>query len=228
MYPRVSSSSTRPCAGRRLRYDAQVTQRQGNNYTAYRGKRAFDCIVLALAAVPSMLIGAAVSILVKLTSKGPVIFRQNRVGKAGEIFVLLKFRTMYHDPDRRPTFPDSNSITPIGRVLRRLSLDELPQLLNVAKGEMSVVGPRPPLAYQVARYDERQSSRLAVLPGLTGLAQLRGRNGIPWGERIEHDLEYIKNQSPWLDLRILTGSFRNVVLGIGTSGQPRDDPIAKQ
>jgi lipopolysaccharide/colanic/teichoic acid biosynthesis glycosyltransferase len=117
-------------------------------------------------------------------------------------------------------------VTPVGRVLRRTSLDELPQLWNVVKGDMSIVGPRPTVAKQVARYDERQRGRLAVRPGLTGLAQVRGRNALTWAERIDLDLEYVRTQSVGLDLRILASTVRVVFVGEGVGGHPTDDPIA--
>ena len=191
----------------------------------YRGKRAFDLVVVALAAVPAAVLAAGCGVAVKLSSQGPVLFRQTRVGRDGRTFSALKFRTMRDAPEGNPLFPDDDRITPVGRVLRRLSLDELPQLLNVVRSEMSVVGPRPAPVYQVTRYDDRQRRRLAVRPGLTGLAQVRGRNQIYWAERIEHDLEYLDRQTIWLDLRILAKTCSAVVAGSG--GHPRDDPIAR-
>ena len=142
----------------------------------YRGKRVMDLAILAVVAVPAVVIGTACALAVRVTSRGPVFFRQERVGMGGRLFRVWKFRTMV-DGDN-PVFPDASRITSAGRVLRRLSLDELPQLVNVATGEMSVVGPRPTLAYQVERYTDRQRRRLAVRPGLTGLAQVSGRNSL--------------------------------------------------
>jgi len=123
-------------------------------------------------------------------------------------------------------FPQEDRITRVGRLLRRLSIDELPQLLNVVTGQMSVVGPRPTLSYQVARYSARQRERLSVRPGLTGLAQVQGRNALTWSDRIELDLDYVEHQSPWLDLRILVRTVGAVLRGSGVAGHPRDDPIA--
>jgi undecaprenyl phosphate N,N'-diacetylbacillosamine 1-phosphate transferase len=134
---------------------------------------------------------------------------------------------MIHDPAGNPLFPEGERITALGRILRRYSLDELPQLINVIKGEMSVVGPRPTLPYQVARYTQVQRRRLLVRPGITGLAQIRGRNSIEWNERIEHDLEYIDRQSPWLDMKIIWRSLISVLSGIGLDGHPTDDFLAK-
>jgi lipopolysaccharide/colanic/teichoic acid biosynthesis glycosyltransferase len=194
-------------------------------YPPYRGKRTVDLVLLAILALPAVLVGAVCALAIKLTSRGPVLFRQERVGKDGTPFVVVKFRTML-DADN-PIFPDPNVITAVGRLLRRTSLDELPQLMNVALGEMSVVGPRPTLPYQVARYDERQRHRLDVRPGLTGLAQVRGRNSLTWAQRIDHDLEYVLRQSVMLDLRILMSTVRVVVGGEGADGHPVDDPLAK-
>jgi len=192
----------------------------------YRGKRAVDLVLLAVLVIPSAVIGAITAIGIATTSRGPVLFRQGRVGLDGEAFTLLKFRTMRHDPARPMGFPDASLVTPIGRLLRRMSIDELAQLWNVARGEMSIVGPRPTIASQVARYDDRQRGRLAVRPGLTGLAQVRGRNAITWAERIELDLEYVRTQSITLDLRILASTVRVVLGGVGFGGHPTDDPIA--
>jgi lipopolysaccharide/colanic/teichoic acid biosynthesis glycosyltransferase len=193
---------------------------------SYRGKRAFDLAVLAVVALPACVVGAACALAVKLTSHGPALFRQERIGLGGRPFPVYKFRTMVHAADN-PLFPDTARITRVGRVLRRLSLDELPQLLNVARGEMSIVGPRPTLAYQVARYDDRQRRRLAVRPGVTGLAQVRGRNAMPWADRIEIDLDYVRDQSPLLDLRILWWTASAVLRGGGVEGHPTDDPLAR-
>jgi len=192
----------------------------------YRGKRLFDLLVVVLTAVPASLLGLSAAVAVRASSSGPVLFRQERVGRGGQTFELLKLRTMTHHAEPNPIFPDADRITPVGRVLRRTSLDELPQLWNVARGDMSVVGPRPTLVYQVERYDDRQRGRLAIKPGLTGLAQVRGRNTTTWAERIEADLEYVERQSPWLDIGILLRSVLVVLRGGGVEGHPTDDPIA--
>jgi len=194
----------------------------------YRGKRVLD-VLLTLVSSPLWIpIGLVCGALIRLDSPGPILFRQQRVGRAGTTFEVLKFRSMIHDPGGNPIIPDPLRITRTGRVLRRLSLDELPQLLNVLRGEMSIVGPRPTLQYQVDRYDDRQRQRLAVRPGLTGLAQLKGRNVISWGDRIEWDLEYISKQSPWLDLKLLALTPLTVLRGRGISGHPTDDPLVVQ
>ena len=192
-----------------------------------QSQRFLDLVVLCLAAVPALVVGAVCAVAVQLTSRGPVLFRQERVGLDGRSFTLLKFRTMLHDDTPNPLFPDATRITSAGRWLRRTSLDELPQLINVARGDMSLVGPRPTLPYQVARYDSRQRGRLAVRPGLTGLAQVQGRNGLPWAERIEIDLDYVARRSLLLDLTILLRSVAVVVRGGGVEGHPTDDPLAR-
>jgi lipopolysaccharide/colanic/teichoic acid biosynthesis glycosyltransferase len=147
------------------------------------------------------------ALAIKLEDGGPILYRQTRVGKDGVDFDVLKLRTMVvgaesmgagfavDEGDRR--------ITRVGRVLRRTSIDELPQLWNVLRGDMSVIGPRPTLRYQVEQYDEHQRRRLEVRPGLTGWAQVHGRAALPWAERIELDVEYVERRSPRLDLEIL-------------------------
>lgn len=193
--------------------------------TAYRGKRAVDLALTTALAAPALVLGTACALAIKLDDGGPVFFRQERVGLGGRTFRVVKFRTMLHGAEN-PLFPDALRITRAGRVLRRLSLDELPQLLNVAAGDMSIVGPRPTLAYQVERYTLQQRRRLAVRPGLTGLAQVRGRNTIAWSDRIELDLEYIEKQSVRFDLYLLLLSVR-VVFAEEVGGHPLDDPIAR-
>lgn len=190
----------------------------------YRGKRLVDLAILAVVAVPALVLGAAAAVAVRLTSPGPILFRQERVGRDGVPFTVLKFRTMA-DGDN-PIIPDESVITSAGRFLRRTSLDELPQLVNVARGEMSVVGPRPTLAYQVERWTDRQKGRLAVRPGLTGLAQVNGRNDLSWPERIEFDLTYVETQSLRTDLTILTKTATAMVSGEGTGATAADDPLA--
>jgi lipopolysaccharide/colanic/teichoic acid biosynthesis glycosyltransferase len=158
---------------------------------------------IALLSVPFVLIALAI----KLDSRGPVFFRQERVGKDGKRFRVWKFRTMIAGAVNRGlglnVAHDDSRITRVGRVLRNLGLDELPQLLNVLASEMSLVGPRPTLAYQVERYDTFQRRRLEVRPGITSLAVVSGRNALSWEDRIELDVWYIDHWSLWLDLRIL-------------------------
>ncbi len=192
----------------------------------YRGKRLFDLIVLVVVAAPAAVVGAACAVAIRLSSRGTVFFRQERVGTGGRPFEVVKFRTMVAAPADTSAFPDATRITPVGRWLRRLSLDELPQLMNVARGDMSIVGPRPTLRYQVDRYTPAQTRRLAVRPGITGLAQVRGRNAITWAERIEHDLKYVDEQSVRLDLKILARTAAAILGGSGVEGHPVDDPLA--
>jgi lipopolysaccharide/colanic/teichoic acid biosynthesis glycosyltransferase len=160
---------------------------------------------LALLLASPLLLLAALAI--KLDDRGPVLYRQRRVGRHGDEFDLLKLRTMIVGAEAQGAGWAVNEgdprITRAGRVLRRLSLDELPQLWNVVRGEMSLVGPRPTLAYQVERYTPRQRRRLEVKPGITGWAQVQGRARVPWDDRIEFDVWYVEHRSLWLDLRIL-------------------------
>jgi lipopolysaccharide/colanic/teichoic acid biosynthesis glycosyltransferase len=150
---------------------------------------------------------AIAALAVKLEDGGPVLYRQSRVGKGGADFELLKLRTMVVGAERLgagyAVDRGDARITRAGRILRRLSLDELPQLWNVVRGEMSVIGPRPTLRYQVERYDERQLHRLDVKPGITGWAQIHGRASLPWSERIDLDLWYVRHRDWKTDLLIL-------------------------
>jgi lipopolysaccharide/colanic/teichoic acid biosynthesis glycosyltransferase len=195
-----------------------------NAYPPYAAKRVVDWLLLLVVGIPALALGAVCAIAVRLTSAGPILFRQERIGMDGEPFEVLKFRTMVAGDN--PVFPDATRITSAGRVLRRFSLDELPQLLNVARGDMSLVGPRPTLAYQVKRYDDRQRLRLCVRPGLTGLAQVRGRNALSWAQRIEYDVEYVQTQSVAVDVRIVVATIKVLLTGAGAEGHPTDDPLA--
>ncbi len=156
--------------------------------------------------VASPVLGLA-ALAIRLGGGGPVLYRQRRVGKDGADFELLKLRTMVVGAEKLGAGYSVDEgdprITKVGRLLRRTSVDELPQLWNVVRGEMSVIGPRPTLRYQVDRYDERQRRRLSVLPGLTGWAQVNGRAALSWDERIELDVWYVDHRSPAVDLRIL-------------------------
>jgi lipopolysaccharide/colanic/teichoic acid biosynthesis glycosyltransferase len=157
-----------------------------------------------LVASPALALAA---LAVKLEDGGPVLYRQTRVGTHGADFELLKLRTMVVGAETMGAGLAVNHgdprITRTGRFLRKLSLDELPQLWNVVRGEMSVIGPRPTLRYQVEQYDERQRRRLDVRPGITGWAQVNGRASLPWADRIELDVWYVEHRSPLLDLKIL-------------------------
>jgi lipopolysaccharide/colanic/teichoic acid biosynthesis glycosyltransferase len=150
---------------------------------------------------------AAAALATKLADGGPVLYRQTRVGRNGEDFEMLKLRTMVEGAERIGAGPavdaGDSRITRVGSVLRRTSIDELPQLWNVLRGDMSVIGPRPTFRYQVEQYDEHQLRRLEVRPGLTGWAQVNGRAALSWPERIELDVWYVDNHSPRIDLAIL-------------------------
>lgn len=162
------------------------------------------------------------AILIRLDSPGPVFFRQERIGKDGKPFISYKFRSMV---DNATAFGlglnvavDDDRITRVGNFLRHTSLDEIPQLFNVLKGEMSLVGPRPTLRYQVERYNEEQRRRLLVKPGITGWAQINGRNAIPWEERIRLDVWYVDHWSLGLDLKILARTLKTVLRREGLYG----------
>ncbi len=169
--------------------------------------RVADVALAGLGLVVTSPFLAVAALAVKLEDGGPILFRQTRVGKDGVDFELLKLRSMVVDAESKgagyAVDHGDSRITRVGRVLRRTSIDELPQLWNVVRGEMSVIGPRPTLRYQVERYTERQRKRLAVRPGLTGWAQIHGRAELPWEDRIELDVWYVENRSPSVDLKIL-------------------------
>ena len=192
---------------------------------SYAGKHLVDLAVLVIVGIPVILIGVLCALAIKLDSTGPVFFRQERVGRHGRTFLIWKFRTMHNAEN--PVIPTAERITTVGRLLRRTSLDELPQLINVALGHMSIVGPRPTLAYQAERWTPRQRGRLDDRPGITGLAQVCGRNDLSWPERIEHDLDYLDRQSLVLDLRIMSRTVPVLLSGSGTDATAAHDPIAR-
>jgi exopolysaccharide biosynthesis polyprenyl glycosylphosphotransferase len=198
------------------------------------------CIDVALSALLLLVLSPFVALLaigIKLHSPGPVFFRQTRIGKDGKPFTFLKFRSMRQDADPKShqeyvrtlilnnTAPsascgslkmtDDPRITGLGRILRKFSLDELPQLLNVIRGEMSLVGPRPPLPYEVEWYEEWHKRRFEVLPGITGWWQVKGRNRVPFDEMVRMDIYYIEHMSLWLDLKILLLTPWEAFLGKG-------------
>ena len=196
-------------------------------------KRLFDLTVsfifiVIFSIIPVWLV---IAIAIKATSNGPVIFKQERVGKDGKLFKIYKFRTMLtaeesYDKDGKP-LGNYERITKVGAFLRRTSLDELAQLFNVFNGTMSIVGPRPTLSYQVEKYTERQRRRLEMRPGVTGWAQVNGRNDLSWREKIEFDIEYIDRFSLWLDFKIL---FKTVGIVLGAKGIEfkRNDEISSE
>jgi lipopolysaccharide/colanic/teichoic acid biosynthesis glycosyltransferase len=181
--------------------------------------RIFDVLVALLALVLLSPVLAAAAIAIKLGSRGPAIYRQRRVGRDDREFELLKLRTMELGSDPvgvgKVVSRDDPRVTAAGRFLRRTSLDEIPNLVNVLRGEMAIVGPRPTIPAQVADYTPRQHRRHEVRPGLTGWAQVQGRAGIPWAERIELDVEYVERRSAGLDLRILAKTAWLLVTGHG-------------
>ena len=188
-----------------------------------RASRLLDIVVLLIAAPVIVPVGVLCALAIRLDSSGPALFRQERVGKNGSPFTVYKFRTMVNEPN--PIVPDASRITRVGKILRRFSLDELPQLINVANGTMSIVGPRPTLQYQVDRYSDFQRRRLEVRPGLTGLAQVNGRNALSWDRRIELDVEYVERQSLLLDLQIIARTIKTVLSGEGIDGHDATDPL---
>jgi lipopolysaccharide/colanic/teichoic acid biosynthesis glycosyltransferase len=181
--------------------------------------RVFDITVAALALVVLSPILLVAAVAIKLGSRGPVIYRQRRVGKDGREFELLKLRTMVQGSDPVgvgvAVNRDDPRVTGAGRCLRRTSLDELPNLVNVLRGELAIVGPRPTIPAQVKDYTPHQRRRHEVRSGLTGWAQVQGRAGIPWEERIELDVEYVDRRSVGLDLRILAKTAWLLVTGHG-------------
>jgi lipopolysaccharide/colanic/teichoic acid biosynthesis glycosyltransferase len=197
--------------------------------------RTADVVGASLGLVLASPVLAAAAVAIKLEDGGQVIYRQRRVGHRGEDFDLLKLRTMVVGAERQGAGFAVNRgdprITRTGRILRRLSLDELPQLWNVVRGDMSLIGPRPTLRYQVEQYTPRQRRRLDVKPGLTGWAQVNGRTKLPWDERIELDVWYVEHRSPWVDLKILlrtplalvTGTYKGETGGWKPSATSRDD-----
>ncbi len=200
-------------------------------------KRLFE-VVLCLALTPLLvLLGVLIAIAIRLDSPGPIFFVQERVGKGGRTFKMIKFRTMHPnlrkdthqmfmkafvkgisqtDGDQKVFKPfRSNEVTFVGRILRKTSLDELPQLINVLRGEMSLIGPRPNVLWEVEEYHGWHKERLEVLPGITGLAQVRGRSSITFDQIVEYDIEYVEKQSLKLDLQIIWWTIVSVLFGKG-------------
>jgi lipopolysaccharide/colanic/teichoic acid biosynthesis glycosyltransferase len=181
--------------------------------------RALDVLIAALALLVLSPLLALAALAIRLGSRGPAIYRQRRVGRGGREFEMLKLRTMVQGSDPvgvgTVVARDDPRVTAAGRLLRRTSLDEIPNLVNVLRGEMAIVGPRPTIPAQVAGYTPRQRRRHEVRPGITGWAQVQGRAGIPWEERIELDVWYVEHRSTALDLRILAKTIWLLVTGHG-------------
>lgn len=194
-----------------------------------RLKRALDLAAVVASAPLTLPLGAATAVFVGVRLGRPVLFRQTRAGMNGEPFDLLKFRTMTDERDETgAVLPDSRRLTPAGGLIRTLSLDELPQLINVLRGEMSLVGPRPLLPEYGRHYTTTEARRFDVRPGLTGLAQVQGRNGLGWDERLKADVAYVDGLSLWSDIRILLRTVAQVTRRSGVSpiagltGEPLD------
>ena len=193
-------------------------------------KRAFDIVaaiilIVLLTVIPFFII---IPVLIRLTSKGPAVFTQDRVGKNGKIFKIYKFRTMRIPEDsldeNGQPIPPKKRITKIGAFLRKTSLDEIMQLFNIVNGTMSFVGPRPTLPYQVERYNDVQKTRHNMRPGITGWAQVHGRNDLTWTQKIEYDVEYINKFSLWMDIKIFFKTVA-VVLKMDGIAFSKDDAI---
>ncbi|MFP4979269.1 sugar transferase [Paenibacillus sp. CN-4] len=183
-------------------------------------KRTADLVVACLLLVfcSPIMLGAAIAI--KFGSKGPMLFKQKRPGRYGKVFTVYKFRTMSLETNEQgELFPDIERITKIGSFLRKTSIDELPQLINIIKGEMSFVGPRPLLVQYMAYYTPEQNRRHEVTPGISGWAQVNGRNAISWEEKFRYDVWYVDNISFALDLKIVMRTLKNVLIrdGINSS-----------
>ncbi len=182
-------------------------------------KYLFDKVVSLIALVILLPLFLVVAVLIKIDSKGPVFFMQERVGKNGKIFKTFKFRTMIAGADEKTkgVYIDKENpyVTKMGKFLRRSGIDELPQVINVLKGDMSFVGPRPTLEYQIKKYNDFQKKRLLMKPGITGWALINGRNMLTWPERIKLDVWYVEHWSFWLDIKILFKTIWVVARGEG-------------
>lgn len=185
-------------------------------------RRAVDVAVSAVALVLVLPLMVVIAAAIRLTSRGPALFTQVRAGLGGREFTIYKFRTMR--AERFDGEGDSARITAVGRALRATSLDELPQLYNVLVGDMSLIGPRPTLPEQVVHYSAHQRRRLEVRPGLTGWAQVNGRNSLPWPERIELDIHYVDNRSLRLDAEIVSRTLRQLVRPDGITHDSGENP----
>lgn len=181
-------------------------------------KRLFDILLIVFFILPLFFIIIVISIIIMFDSKGGIFFKQERLGKGGEVFKIYKFRTMIKNAEKIGTgIYTSNGdprITKVGNLLRKTSLDELPQIINIIKGEMSFVGPRPPVPYhpyKIEDYDSVKVLRFDMNPGVTGMAQAYGRNTLTWDERIEYDVQYVKNVSFLLDCKIIIKTILSVI-----------------
>ncbi|MBQ9553068.1 MAG: sugar transferase [Clostridia bacterium] len=183
-------------------------------------KRILDLILSVFALLILSVPMGVLAVLVRVKLGAPVVFQQQRPGRNGKIFTLYKFRTMTNERDENgELLPDEVRLTAFGQTLRKLSLDELPELFNILRGDMSFVGPRPLLIKYLPLYNERQAHRHDVRPGLTGLAQVNGRNLLSWNEKFEYDVKYVENESFLLDLQITFKTIVNVLKREGISSQ---------
>lgn len=186
-------------------------------------KRFLDVLLAGIGIALLWPVMAATAVIVRLKIGRPALFCQLRPGLHGRPFHILKFRTMTDERDASgQLLPDEKRLNPLGRVLRRTSLDELPELINVLRGEMSLVGPRPLLMNYLPYYSDRERLRHQVRPGITGWAQINGRNYIPWDERLAMDVWYVEHQSLWLDLKILALTIIKVIARDGVAANPDD------
>ena len=202
--------------------------RENTDKRYFLGKRLIDFIFIISFLVPIGPVLLLIAAAIKLDSRGPIFFKQERAGKNGCTFVMYKFRTMFTDCKIKkedllkyncthyPDFKMKNDprVTRVGKLLRKFSLDELPNFINILKGEMTIVGPRPS-SFTIDHYEEWQKQRFLVLPGLTGLSQISGRGLIKFDKKVYLDIEYIRNQSLWLDVKIMFMTVKIVALGIG-------------
>jgi exopolysaccharide biosynthesis polyprenyl glycosylphosphotransferase len=197
---------------------------------AYLVKRLFDIVVSAILLVLLLPIFLAVGLAIRLEDPGPILFKQQRVGRWGKLFTMWKFRSMYTDAEERKKelmarnemaggvlfkMKDDPRVTRVGRVIRKTSIDELPQLWNVLKGDMSLVGPRPPVPQEVDEYSLSDRRRLEVIPGITCIWQVSGRSDIPFDQQVELDVQYIQSQSFWTDIKILLKTVPALLFGTG-------------
>lgn len=185
----------------------------------YRGKRVFDLALAVPALLVSLPIQAVIAVLVRRQLGSPVLFAQERPGLHGRVFTMRKFRTMLHPDPERGLTTDDQRLTAFGAMLRSTSLDELPTLWNIIRGDMSVVGPRPLLVQYLDRYTPEQARRHEVRPGLTGLAQVSGRNALDWEDKFRLDVKYVDNTSLSLDIAIITRTVWSVLKRDGISGE---------
>lgn len=194
-------------------------------------KRIFDFTISLITLIMLLPVLSGIALLIKMESAGPVFFRQERVGRDGRLFKVFKFRSMVDGAVNKGAGilieKEDSRITKVGAFLRRTSLDEIPQLINVLKGEMSLIGPRPTLQYQVEKYTDYQRKRLKMKPGITGWAQVNGRNSLTWPQRIELDVWYVENWSLLLDLSIFLKTFRVLFKSEGIYDGGKGDDISR-